>query len=328
MGNAVESLNGGWQLELIVFGLVTGAVAFAIFALRALQRGQAEPLERRIESALSDRAAPVEQANVSFSREQSGLVDTALEPLAKVAKPTDEQELNTLRSRLAHGGYRTERALTVFLFSKLALCLVGAGGVMLYNSLRPEPMAQPALYTVVAMIIGFYAPSIWLYGRVQERQASLARDLPNTLDLLVTCVEAGLGIDAALNRVATDSPLAQGLLADELRLASLEMRAGVTRSDAMRRLAARCGLPDLRYLALVMVQSEMFGTSVAKALRTMADSLRVRRMQDAERRAATAAVKMTLPLVLCILPALFTILLGPAAVSVARNLMPALGGGQ
>ena len=96
----------------------------------------------------------------------------------------------------------------------------------------------------------------------------------------------------------------------------------------MRRLAARTGVADLRYLALVMVQSEMFGTSIAKALRTMADSVRVRRMQDAERRAAAAAVKMTLPLVLCILPALFTILLGPAVVNIARTLLPSLGGGQ
>ena len=328
MAHAIDALNGRFPLELIVFGLAAAAAAFVMLGLRAVQRGQAAPIERRIESALSDAAVPSQSEDVSLALKGPGVIEAALEPLTRIAKPTDEQELDSLRSRLSHAGYRTERALTYFLFSKIVMCLAGAGGVMLFNALRPEPMQQPALFTVAFMIVGFYAPSLWLYGRVQERKQALFRDLPNILDMVVTCVEAGLGVDAALNRVASDSPMATGLLADELRLTSLEMRAGVTRSDAMRRLAARTGLPDLRYLALVMVQSEMFGTSIAKALRVMADSLRVRRMQDAERRAATASVKMTLPLILCILPALFTILLGPAMLNVARHLLPALGGGR
>jgi tight adherence protein C len=326
MGNLVQRLIQSGTLEVVLFVLVAGIVGMAILAARTFMRVKAEPLERRIEDALSDETTVEAPQSFSLAPKRAGFVETALGPLASVAKPGDAAELDTLRSQLSHAGYRSERALVLFSFSKVLLCLGGAGAVTLYNSLNAQSMEEPALYTVVGMIVGFYLPTLWLRSRVAERQQSLARDMPNTLDLLVTCVEAGLGIDAALARVSTDSPLAMGVLADEMRLTSLEMRAGVTRSDAMRRLAARTGLADLRYLALVMVQSEMFGTSVAKALRTMADSLRVRRMQDAERRAATASVKMTLPLVLCILPALFTILLGPAAVNVSKVLMPALGG--
>jgi len=145
---------------------------------------------------------------------------------------------------------------------------------------------------------------------------------------VVTCVEAGLGLEAAIARVAGELGLGAPLLAQELELTEMEMRAGVARGDAFRRMADRTGVEELRNLAAIIVQTQIFGTSIAKSLRIQADALRGRRMQVAEERAAAASVKMTIPLVLCIAPALFVVLLGPAVVSIARELLPTLAGGR
>ena len=140
------------------------------------------------------------------------------------------------------------------------------------------------------------------------------------MDLLVTCVEAGLGLDAALARVADEIRLASPLLAQELNLTFLEIQAGIARRDAFRRLSERTGVEDLRQLSAVLTQTEMFGTSIAKALRVHADGMRIKRMQRAEERAASVGVKMTLPLILCILPSLIAVVLGPAMVSMIEQL--------
>jgi tight adherence protein C len=147
------------------------------------------------------------------------------------------------------------------------------------------------------------------------------------MDLMVTCVEAGLGIDAAMARVADEIGLASPLLGAELNLTFLEVQAGVSRPDAFRRLAERTGVEDLRSLSAMLIQTELFGTSVARALRVHAEGMRVRRMQRAEERAAMVGVKMTIPLVLFILPSLISVLLGPAIVSIFETLFTN-GGGQ
>jgi tight adherence protein C len=310
-----------------VFVLVAGAVAGLLFGLRTAAATQEGRTQRRMR-ATAGRAAQLDATAAVMPAEAQGrsLIDAALRPLANVATPTDDEERQGVRARLGHAGYRSERALYVYMVVKLTLGLCFAALVVFYNARQPQPIEQAALYTIVAMILGFYAPNVWLAGRVAERQAQLNRALPDALDLLVTCVEAGLGLDGALNRIADEVRLASPLLASELSQAGLEMRAGLTRGDAVRRLANRTGLDELKYLASVIVQTEMFGTSIAKSLRVMSDGMRVRRTQKAEERAATVAVKMTLPLVLCILPSLFTILLGPAVINIVRIMLPTLGG--
>jgi tight adherence protein C len=166
---------------------------------------------------------------------------------------------------------------------------------------------------------GLFLPNLWLDGRVKTRRKLIDRGLPDALDLMVTCVEAGLGLDAAIQRVAAEIVLAHRLLAEELGLTFLEVKAGVPRTDAFRRLANRTGVQDLKTLAATLTQTDMFGTSVAAALRVQAEGMRVRRMQKAEERAAVLSVKMTIPLVVCFLPALLVALTGPAIVSVAVN---------
>ena len=259
---------------------------------------------------------------------QPSLLGNALRPLGAIATPKDEEELEGIRERLSHAGYRGDQALATFAAVKVVLCLAGAGAGTYFNSLRPLTFDRAALYTIVAMMIGFYAPNFWLRGRVAERKTLLSRGLADALDLLVTCVEAGLGLDAAINRVASEIRLAAPVLSAELTQTALELRAGLTRSEASRRLAKTNRRRRVKYLASVLVQTEMFGTSVAKSLRIMAEGMRVRRTQNAEKRAATVSVKMTLPLVVCILPSLFLIVLGPAIINIVRTMLPALGGSQ
>jgi tight adherence protein C len=143
----------------------------------------------------------------------------------------------------------------------------------------------------------------------------------------VTCVEAGLGLEQAIVRVTAELKLAAPLLARELEQTELEIRAGMSRGDAFRRMADRTGVEELRNLSAVIIQTQLFGTSIARSLRVKSESMRVRRMQIAEERAAAASVKMTVPLVLCIAPALFAVLLGPAVVTFVRELFPTLSGG-
>jgi tight adherence protein C len=311
-----------------VFVLVAASVAGVMFGVRSLIAARPNLVERRLRTSLAPAPGEVALApSVLEPPRSSGFLEATLRPLASVAKPTDEEELEGLQSRLSHAGYRSERALYVYLVAKLLGCMSAAGAVLWFNSTQAQPLEQAALYTVVAMIIAYYFPNIWLSGRVKERQTAIERSMPDALDLLVTCVEAGLSLDMALNRIAGEVSLSSPLLASELLTTALEMRAGLSRSEAVRRLAARTGVEELKYLASIIVQTEMFGTSVAKSLRIMADSMRVRRTQRAEERAAMVAVKMTVPLVLCILPSLFTVLLGPAVINIIRIMLPSLGGG-
>jgi tight adherence protein C len=314
------------MLDLLLFTLVVGCVAGLSFGLRALFNTREDPIARRIQASTAAQTFS-EPAPIRVERKGPTLLETALKPVVQVAKPVDEAELQGLRSRLSYAGYRSERAMLFFLAAKVFFCVAGAVAYLTYDAYRAQPDNQRALYTIIAMIVGFYAPSIWLDQRGKERQGEIERSLPDALDLLVTCVEAGLGLEAALSRIATESGMASALLQSELLLTAREMRAGIGRGDAMRRLATRTGVAELKYLASVIVQTEVFGTSVSKSLRVMSDSMRIRRTQRAEERAATVAVKMTMPLVLCILPALFAILLGPALLNISSTLMPKLGGG-
>jgi tight adherence protein C len=191
--------------------------------------------------------------------------------------------------------------------------------------MRPrEPLPYAWLIALMLGALGFYAPNLWLSSRVEQRQLLISRALPDTLDLLVTCVEAGLGVEASLARVTQEIHLSAPLLAVELQHTLVEINAGRPRTEAFRRLAERTGLDDLRSLSATFIQTEMFGTSVAQALRIYSASMRIRRTHRAEEKAATVAVKMMVPMILFILPSLLCVILGPAVVRMVHALLPAL----
>ncbi|HVI96907.1 MAG TPA: type II secretion system F family protein [Anaeromyxobacter sp.] len=307
--------------------LTLGALAtLAVFGLLGAARslgGTSESLLRRLQPTGIGRAEAeaVEKLRPSLG---AGLA-RHLEPLARVAGASEDQ-LSGIRKTLSWAGFRGPHAVQSYLGSKV---LAAGAGLVLFtivNVLSDEAVKSPLLVAVLLTGGGYLLPNLWLSSRVATRQKLLERALPDALDLLVTCVEAGLGLDSALQRVAAETALAFPLLSDELRQTFLEINAGIKRTDAFRRLGDRTGVSELRALAATLNQTEMFGTSVGTALRVQAEGMRIRRMQKAEEKAAYLAVKMTLPLVACILPSLIAIVVGPAAVNIINHLLPILGG--
>jgi tight adherence protein C len=249
-----------------------------------------------------------------------------LRPIAVGADPAEPEAKTRLRRQLVQAGFRKPSAPEVFIAAKGLLAVAGLAVVILVHATRVEPVQNAPEIALLATAAGFFLPNLWLRARRADRLRDIQRGLPDALDLLVTCVEAGLGLDAAMQRVADEIALAFKVLSAELRLASLEVKAGIPRIEALRRLAERTGSEELRGLAATLAQTEIFGTSVGAALRIQAESIRIRRMQRAEEKAAYISVKMTFPLVVCILPSLFVVVAGPAIVQIAETLLPTLNG--
>jgi len=241
-----------------------------------------------------------------------------LQPLARLARPSRADELSRLRLTLVRAGYRRPGALDIFLGLKVLLAPLLTVAFLQVNAHLAKPLLFPMDVAVAVWIcaVTFFAPNLWLRSKVSERQLAIERALPDAMDLLVTCVEAGLGLDAALARVSDEIALAAPLVAEELNLTSLEVQAGVARAEAFRRLAERTGVEDLRSLSAMLIQTDAFGTSIARALRVHSEGMRTKRMQRAEERGAMVSVKMTIPLVLCILPSLIAVVMGPGIVKI------------
>jgi tight adherence protein C len=320
------NLLQGWlsdtsvQLILATLGLTVALVAVAA-GLRSMFFSGPSDVVRRLERTVG-RADAVDRAVGRPTRTLSKV----LQPLSWLARPTKAAELSRLRNRLIQAGLRGPFALETFLATKLILAF-GATVLMLETNARFVQLKFPLdlVVPVWTCILAFFLPNFWLSSKVKERQTQIERALPDTMDLLVTCVEAGLALDAALSRVSEEIGLASQILGAEMNLTFLEIQAGVQRPDAFRRLADRTGVEDLRSLSAMLIQTDLFGTSVARALRVHAESMRTRRMQRAEERAAMVGVKMTIPLILFILPSLIGILLGPAMVSIFEVLLPTVG---
>jgi tight adherence protein C len=183
------------------------------------------------------------------------------------------------------------------------------------------------LISILLAMIGFYLPNLWIKMRISNRKEKMQQGLPDALDLMVVCVEAGTGLDAAINRVGEEMKLSNKVLSEEFRLMGMELRAGKQRRHALKNLALRTDLEDVNSLVTLLIQTEKFGTSLAQALRVHSDSMRTKRFQKAEEIAAKLPVKLMFPLVLFIFPSIFVVILGPAAIRIFRTLFPALAGG-
>jgi tight adherence protein C len=181
------------------------------------------------------------------------------------------------------------------------------------------------IFTVLLGLLGFYLPNLWLKIKTSARQDKILEGFPDALDLMVVCVEAGLGLDAAINRVGEEMKLRNRLVSEEFRLLGLELRAGKLRRDALHNLGLRTGLEEVKSLMTLLIQTDKFGTSIAQALTVHADSMRTTRFQRAEEMAAKLPVKLVFPLILFIFPALFVVIVGPAAIKIYRVLLPAMG---
>ncbi len=317
MGDAASGAN----LDLLLAGLCAMVFVVALaLGLRA-RFGRRDQVALRLDRMRSRGASdtPLGPALTSDTEETSAF-DKVLRPLSRLARPKDGAELSRARLKMIRAGYRGERALEMFLGLKILLAPLLPLLFLQFNAHRAKPMGFPVDVAIAVWLCGlaFWIPNLILNSKIKERQQAVERALPDAMDLLVTCVEAGLALDSAMARVAQEMALAAPVLATELDQTFLEVQAGIPRADSFRRLAERTGVEDLRAMAAMLIQTDAFGTSVARALRVHSDGMRVKRMQRAEEKAAMVSVKMTVPLVLCILPSLVAVVMGPAVVMIKR----------
>jgi tight adherence protein C len=233
------------------------------------------------------------------------------------AAPRPAAEVGKLRARLMSAGYRGEEALTLFMGIR-----VGSALTFFAVASLPFLLRTGIITALIAAAIGYVLPGMVLARMAKRRQHRLRLSLPDALDLLVVSVEAGLGLDQAVQRVADELSLVHPELSDELRLVHLEVRAGTGRADALKNLATRTQVDDVSSLVTMLVQTDKFGTSVAQALRVHSDTLRTKRRQRAEEAAAKTGAKMVFPLVFCIFPAIWVVTIGPAAIKFVQVLIP------
>ena len=233
------------------------------------------------------------------------------------AAPKPSRELGKLKERLIFAGYRGPEALTVFFGIRLALAIA-----LFVIGSSPFVPKSSLIAGLAGAALGYLLPSMALGRMAQRRQHRIRLSLPDALDLLVVSVEAGLGLDQAIQRVGQELEFAHPELSQELRLINLELRAGKGRAEALRNLADRTGVDDLSSLAAMLIQTDKFGTSVARSLRVHSETLRTKRRQRAEEAAAKTGVKMVFPLVFCIFPAIWVVTIGPAAIKFVEVLFP------
>jgi tight adherence protein C len=292
-------------LLAFVFGtLLIGAAALALMGRRTLA------MDRRLEEVAGLRPAPVE-----VTPRFDGV--TAFVKRVGEKVPRSPKELGALRLRLVQAGFRRDEALPLF-FGIRMIAAVGAF-VVLSSPLLGRPNLLLALG---AAGLGYVLPGMILARLAKRRQHRVRLSLADALDLMVVSVEAGLGLDQALSRVGEELAFAHPDLSDELRLINLELRAGKSRSEALRNLADRTGVDDLSALVTMLIQTDKFGTSVAQSLRVYSETLRTKRRQRAEEAAAKTGVKMVFPLVFCIFPAIWVVTIGPAAIRFVQVLFP------
>ena len=239
-----------------------------------------------------------------------------LKRLGKAA-PKPAAELGKLKERLIYAGYRGGEALTVFFGIRLGLAIT-----LFLLGTSPFVPKSGLMVALAGAALGYLLPSMALGRMAQRRQHRIRLSLPDALDLLVVSVEAGLGLDQAIQRVGDELAFAHPELSSELRLINLELRAGKGRAEALRNLAERTGVDDLSSLAAMLIQTDKFGTSVARSLRIHSETLRTKRRQRAEEAAAKTGVKMVFPLVVCIFPAIWVVTIGPAAIKFIEVLVP------
>ncbi len=302
------------MLIVLTSVLIFAAVSLAIYAYYVESTTTKDPVAIRMRQLRDLRSGGV----VSFTERPPFFMNL----IATVGgfMPAAEGR-DAMRTGLIRAGYRRPEATLVLLGSKMvlaaALPLLWIG----VAATTARPVGLTLFWTIALAVAGFYLPTLFIAWKQGKRHDAVLTALPDALDLMVICVESGLGIAAAIQRVGNEMRLASPELSGELALVNQEMQTGISRSDALRNLAERTGVEDVYSLVAMLIQTDRLGTSVAQALRAHADSMRTRRRQRAEQLARKASIKLAFPLVLLIFPALMLVLLGPAIVELLRVLL-------
>lgn len=249
-------------------------------------------------------------------------------PLAKLSSPPGDWDSSPLRVRFFNAGIRQASAQPIYYAAKTVLPLAfGFGAYVAVGLLGATDGLALLLYVATGALVGTYIPSVVLWWLVRSRQREIFETFPDAADLMLVCVEAGLGLDAGLSKVAEEIRIKSVALAEELHLTNLEMRAGGTREKALRNLATRTGVEELGTFAVMLTQADKFGTSVGDSLRVFSDDLRHKRQVRAEEAAAKVPTKLLFPLVLCIFPSIIMVIMGPAVIQIIRTMLPMFAGG-
>ena len=306
------------MLLFLVLFLTAGAVAAAIVAISELLPGGSRA--RALQLGMLDRVGRGPGAEAARPAPSLRLRAVALLVRIGRSMPRLQRKGATAQELLTQSGYRRPDAPAIYSGGRTSALIalpLAVGTLSLVAGLGAGASGFVACW---AAALGWLAPTLYLRGRIRARRREIDRALPDALDLVVVCVEAGLGLNQALARMAEEIRHFSPATSDEFRLVNLEMRAGVPRVEALRSLGTRMGVPELRTLATMLIQADRFGTSVAQALRVHAETSRTKRRQRAEEAAAKTTIKLMFPLVLCIFPTIFVVVLGPAIIGIIRTL--------
>ena len=296
----------------MTFAVLAFLAVFLLIVSGGLLLFYREVMLQRISEVIHPR--PKEKSITSVVQHAKSSIGNLMESVENLM-PKSEKEVSIVLQRLTRAGYRSESAVKIFYGCKVVMPIL-LSAIALVSGLANM---GPFFVYLMTLGMGFLAPDFWLGKMITKRQKKLNKGLPDVLDLLVICMEAGLSLDQATARSAQELSQSQPELCDELNIVVLEQRAGRARSDAWKNMAERTGVESLRNLVSMLVQTEQFGTSIAKMLRVHADSLRTQRVQMIEEMAAKTSVKLVFPLVLFIFPALFLVTLGPAAIVMVES---------
>lgn len=306
-----------WLFLLIVFAIVCGLawLGMMLFAPAAL-RARLDSFMGRREEGKEERSGWAER------------VARSVRPLTKLSISEEGWEKSALRTRFMNAGWRNPAAPTLYFASKTVLALLFPAAAAIVLAFLPNAPAGIRMLSVLLLSAscGYYLPNMALARIVQRRKREIFETIPDALDLLTVCVEAGLSMERALVKVAAEIHIKSVTLAQELQLVLMEMRAGFSKEKALRNFALRAGVDDIDSLVAMLIQSERFGTSIGDALRVYSDNLRNKRRVIAEEAAAKIGLKLLFPLIFCIFPTLLMVLLGPAGIQIMRTLGSVAGG--
>jgi len=305
-----------WLLTLVTFVATMGVVVALVYALSPGEVSIATRLAR-----IAGISTPV-QEDANFADRQKERFRDTMANVGKLLPVAPAENASRIQLLMMRAGYRSPEAVMAMRGVKIIFPILTLTAMYFSRAYRFNIILVP----IVAVAMGYLIPDMWLTWRVSVRQHKLRKALPDALDLLVICVEAGLGLDQALMKVSQDMRISHKELSEELQLVNMQMRIGKTRIDALRELAQRTGLADVKTLVAMLIQTERFGTSVAQSLRVYSDDMRLKRRQRAEEMSAKTSVKMVPPLVFFIFPALMVVILGPAIITMMRTLGPVFGG--
>ena len=312
-------------VPVALFGLVASAAWF-LLDLMATRRPRAEERLDEFKNPTIRRRGAEPPGKAKRGAAMGKVLAKASPALSKPLQPKNEAEAGKIRAALMQAGFRQEAASGAYLSLKfiglMAGLFIGGSVFMATQGLTQHAM----MYTGLVACALFYLPTVGLKLMTKSRKDQIFLGLPDALDLMVVCVEAGLGLDQAMRKVSEEMKKSYPVIADEFGLSNFQLQMGRARNEVLHELGSRTGVDDLRSLAAILVQADKFGSSIAQALRVQSDSMRTRRRQLAEEKAAKTAVKLIFPLVIFIFPAIFVVLVGPAAITMVNELFPKMAG--